>query len=77
MSIHLEVDLPDHMDLDAAELKWRLAAKMYGDGELSLGAAAQLVGVSYEEFMYGVGRFKVSVFQYGVDEIIAESERGH
>jgi len=75
MSIQVTIELPEGSGLNATELKWRLAAKMYSDGELSLGAAARLVGVTYEEFMYGVGRFNVSVFPYAADDIIEESER--
>ena len=75
MSIRMTIDVPDELGLDETDLKWRLAAKLFDEGLISSGQAADIVGVTKREFVLGVGRYQVSVFQYGIEEIVTESER--
>ena len=77
MAIQMTVDVPEELGLDETDLKWRLAAKLFDEGLVSSGQAADIVGVTKREFILGVGKYEVSVFQYGIEEIIAESEREH
>jgi predicted HTH domain antitoxin len=52
----------------------RLAAavKWYEMGELSQGRAAEVAGVTRAEFIAALGRFKVTAFQYTVDDLDQE-----
>jgi predicted HTH domain antitoxin len=59
----------------ARELRLAAAVKWYEMRIISQGRASEIAGVSRSEFIDQLGRFGVSVFQYGADEIIQEVER--
>ena len=42
---------------------------------ISQGKAAEIAGLSRAEFVTALSQFKVSLFQYGADEIIEEVTR--
>ncbi len=58
----ITLNLPDNVDIDAKEISIMLAAQLYDKGKLSLGQAADLIGLSKEEFMSIIGKYGVSVF---------------
>ncbi|HVS13712.1 MAG TPA: UPF0175 family protein [Thermoanaerobaculia bacterium] len=60
----------------AGELRLAAAIKWFELGRLSQGRAAELAGLSRSAFLEALDRFGVSPFQYGVDEVVAESQRG-
>ena len=70
--VTLEFEVPIHLELDETELKWRLAAKLFDEGEITSGQAAIIIGVSKRDFILGVGRLEVSVFQYTPEELEAD-----
>jgi predicted HTH domain antitoxin len=57
----------------AHEMKLAAAVKWFEIGLLSQGRAAEVAGLSRSEFIDSLGRFGVSPFQYGADEIVAEA----
>lgn len=57
------------------ELRLAAAVKWYEMKRISQGTAAQIAGLSRSEFIAALGRFNVSPFQYGIEEIVEESER--
>ena len=59
----------------AQELRLAAAVKWYELGELSQGRAAEIAGMSRQEFMAALGRYRVSPFQYTPEEILDEAER--
>ncbi len=65
----VSVNLPDFVDIDAKELKFILASRLYGSRKLSLGQAAEVVGVSKRSFIELLGYYGVSVFNYDIDEL--------
>lgn len=69
MTATLEIKLPDSVKLSDFDLKMTLAAKLYEDGTLSGGQAAELVGISKRSFIELLGRYGVSVFGYNADEM--------
>ncbi|OAV42612.1 UPF0175 family protein [Lewinella sp. 4G2] len=66
MSINIHV--PDNVHLSEKEIKMSLAAKLYGDQRISLAQGAEIVGITKEEFMRGLGDQGVSFVQYEVQE---------
>jgi predicted HTH domain antitoxin len=57
----------------AEELRLAAAVKWYELKLVSQGRAAEIAGISRSEFLDALGRFGVSPFQYGADEILAEA----
>ncbi|OAD21619.1 protein belonging to Uncharacterized protein family UPF0175 [Candidatus Thiomargarita nelsonii] len=57
------------MNIEAREIAFILAAKLYEDGKLSLGQAAELAGVSKRTLMELLGNYDVSIFNYDAQEI--------
>ena len=65
----LTLNLPDTLDLDDQEAIMLLATKLYEQGKLSLGQAAEVSGYSKRTFMELLGRYNVSVFNYDASEL--------
>lgn len=59
----------------ARELRLAAAVKWYELQMISQERAARVAGLSRAEFLTALGRFAVSPFQYGSDEILEEAER--
>lgn len=65
----LSLDIPDFVDVEPKDVRFILAAKLYELGKLSLGQAAELVGVSKRTFIEIVGSYGVSVMNYSPEEL--------
>jgi predicted HTH domain antitoxin len=57
----------------AREMRLAAAVKWLEMGIVSQGRAAEIAGLSRSELIDALGRFGVSPFQYGAEEIIAEA----
>ena len=68
--------LPDNIDLNEKEISIMLASKLYDLGKMSLGQAANLVGLNKEEFMNELGKYNVSVFGETLEELEQELKNG-
>jgi predicted HTH domain antitoxin len=66
-TIHLNI--PESVDKNDNELAMIIAAKLYEDGTLSLGQAAELAGLSKRSFIELLGKYGVSVFSTSVDDL--------
>jgi predicted HTH domain antitoxin len=60
---------PEELD---ATVRLMAALKMFELGKLSSGKAAELAGMSRVEFLQQCGRYRVSVFNYPPEELMAE-----
>lgn len=60
----ITINVPDTVDLDDKEALMVIASRLYEKGKLSLGQAAELVGLSKSAFMEILGTFGVSVFNH-------------
>jgi predicted HTH domain antitoxin len=65
----LTLHIPEHIELDDKEAAMLLATKLYEQGKLSLGQAAELAGYSKRTFMELLGQYNVSIFQYDEQEL--------
>lgn len=70
----LTLNLPKTVSLEEHELVMILATKLYEQGKLSLGQAADLAGLSKRAFMEVLGDYGVSVFNYSADELEKDLE---
>ena len=65
----LEINLPDFLNIEERELKMILASRLYEQGRLSLGQAAELAGFSKRTFMELLGDYGVSVFNHPPEDL--------
>ena len=66
----LTLQLPDTLDLDAAEVTMLVASRLYEQGRLSLGQAAELAGYSKRTFMELLGDYGVALFDLTEEELL-------
>ncbi len=62
-------NLPENLDMDDREITMSLAAKLYEDGKLSIGQAAELVGLTKRTFIELLGKYGVSIFNYPASDL--------
>jgi predicted HTH domain antitoxin len=55
------------------EARYLLALKLYELGKISSGKAAKIAGLSRVAFLLRLGRYRVSPFQVGLEEILEEA----
>lgn len=65
----LTLNLPEGLDLDEHELVMILASKLYEEGKLSLGQAADLAGLTKRTFAELLGKYNVSIFNQDGDDL--------
>jgi predicted HTH domain antitoxin len=61
--------VPDDLDLDDKEAAMLIATRLYEQGKLSLGQAADLVGLTKRTFTELLGRYGVSVFNFPAKDL--------
>ena len=66
-TIHLSI--PESVDKNDNELIMIIASKLYEDGTLSSGQAADLAGLSKRTFIELLGKYGVSVFSTSIDDL--------
>lgn len=70
----LTLNLPETVKFEERELVMILATKLYEQGKLSLGQAAELAGLSKRDFMEILGDYGVSIFNYPADDLERDLE---
>jgi predicted HTH domain antitoxin len=71
---HLTLNIPDSIDIDDREVVMTLATRLYENGKLSLGQAAELVGLSKKTFAELLGKYNVSIFNFPASDIQRDVE---
>ena len=66
-SVTLQV--PESLNMDSEELSMLVASKLYEQGKLSLGEAAQVAGLSKRTFAELLGKYNVSIFNYPASDL--------
>ena len=65
----ITIRIPESVNLDAQEAKNMLAARLYENGTLSTGQAAELAGHSKRAFIEMLSKYGVSLFNLTADDI--------
>ena len=71
----LQIKIPDSVERNDAELTMLIAAKLYEEGTLSSGQAAELAGVSKRTFIEILGKYGVSLINHPPSEIAKDADR--
>lgn len=61
--------MPDSLDLDNKEIAMLVATRLYEQGKLSIGQAAEIVGFTKRTFTELLGSYNVSVFNYPASDL--------
>lgn len=65
----ITLNIPDSLDIDNNNLTMFIASKLYEDGRLSLGQAAELANLSKRTFAELLVKYNVSIFNYPASDI--------
>jgi predicted HTH domain antitoxin len=65
----LTLNIPDSLDLDNMQVAMLVASKLYEQGKLSLGQAAEVAGLTKRTFAEILGVYNVSIFNYPASDI--------
>ena len=65
----LTLNIPDTLDFDSKDLAMILASRLYEQGKLSLGQAAELANLSKRTYVELLGKYNVSIFNYPASDI--------
>jgi predicted HTH domain antitoxin len=65
----LHLHIPESVDKNDSELTMMIASKLYEDGTLSSGQAAELAGISKRSFIEMLGKYGVSVFSTSLEDL--------
>jgi predicted HTH domain antitoxin len=65
----ITLNIPDSANVDAKEAAMLLAASLYERGQLSLGQAAEVAGLTKRVFAESLGKYGVSIFNYPAADI--------
>lgn len=65
----ITLNIPDNLGVDNFQLAMLLASKLYEQGKLSLGQAAEVAGLSKKSFAELLGKYDVSIFNFPSSEL--------
>ena len=65
----ITLHLPDHLDINETDAKMTLAAGLFNKGKLTMGQAAELVGLSKSAFMELLAIYDGEIINYPPDEL--------
>ena len=70
----LSFGIPDTVELNEHEAKMILAGKLYEQGRLSLGQAAELVGITKRAFIEVIGKYGFSIVSNSLEDLRSDVE---
>jgi len=65
----LTLNIPDSVDIDSIQVAMLVASRLYEQGKLSLGQAAELAGLTKRTFAELLSTYNVSIFNYPASDI--------
>ncbi|WP_276503603.1 UPF0175 family protein [Terrimonas pollutisoli] len=60
----LTLNVPDNLDVDNRDLALLVSTRLYEQGKLSLGQAAEVAGLTKRAFAELLGSYNVSIFNF-------------
>jgi len=69
-----QIQIPDSVKINDFELKMLIASRLFEDGKLSSGQAAEVVGISKRAFVEILGKYNVTLFGYEYKELEEDLE---
>lgn len=68
------LNIPENINSKTFDVSVYIASKMYEDGILSSGQAAEMVGLSKRTFIEILGKYGVSLFSQSTDDLKKDIE---
>ena len=68
------LNIPDNVDLSNRELIMLIASRLYEQGKLSLGQAAELAGLTKRTFAELLNQYNVSIFNFPDTDLSSDVE---
>lgn len=65
----LTINIPDSLDVENKDLAMLVATRLYEQGKLSLGQAAEIAGLTKRTFAELLGSYNVSIFNFPASDI--------
>ena len=65
----LTLSIPDTLEVDDREIFMLVATRLYEQGKLTLGQAAEIAGLSKRSFAELLGKYGVSIFNYPAEDL--------
>ncbi len=65
----LTLNIPDSLDVDNRELAMLVSTRLYEQGKLSLGQAAEVAGLTKRTFAELLSSYDVSIFNYPASDL--------
>jgi len=67
-----KLEVPSAWEIDEKEARIALAAELYREGKITLKHAADTAGLTLWDFLYGLGKRKISYTNISLDELKEE-----
>lgn len=65
----IQLKIPDNINLNEFDFYMIIASKLYSDGRLSAGQAAEMAGISKRAFIELLGKYGVSIFGHSPTDL--------
>ena len=65
----LTINIPDSLEVDNRELAMLVSTRLYEQGKLSLGQAAEVAGLTKRTFAELLGTYNVSIFNFPASDL--------
>jgi len=65
----LTLNIPDNLEMDNKEVLLLVASKLYEQGKLSLGQAADVAGLTKRTFAEILSKYNVSIFNFPATDL--------
>ena len=71
----LTLNVPDSLEIDNRDLAMLVSTKLYEQGKLSLGQAAEVAGLTKRTFTELLGAYGVSIFNFPAQDLSREDRK--
>ncbi len=68
----LTINIPDTLEVDNRDLAMLVSTKLYEQGKLSLGQAAEVAGLTKRTFTELLANYHVSIFNFPATDLLSD-----